>query len=108
MSENDTWSQCVFLAVDESNLTLSSLNSSLMVKFGFEPGFQSPCKKPHLSLVYGEFSNKSKHEARDIVNKIYKKDVLEATFEMHTIELWQTGGGLDGVSKWQHVAAVSL
>ena len=79
-----------------------------MTIFGFEPGFQAPCKKPHLSLVYGEFSTKSKDEARDIVNKIYKKDILDAKFEMHTIELWQTGGGLDGVSKWQHVAGMSL
>ena len=33
---------------------------------------------------------------------------FEEIFAMHTLELWETGGGLDGVSEWQHLATLSL
>ena len=83
------------------------LNASLMTRFHQQPGFQAPCRKPHLSLLYGEFSDQIKEEARDIVRQEYK-NIFEEVFEMHTLELWQTSGGLDGVSKWQHVKSLCL
>ena len=42
------------------------------------------------------------------MRKIFEKDILESTFEMSTIELWKTGGGLEGVTQWKHVADVNL
>ena len=78
-----------------------------MTRFHQLPGFQAPCRKPHLSLLYGEFSDQIKEEARDIVKQEYK-NIFEEVFEMHTLELWRTDGGLDGVSKWQHVKSLCL
>ena len=107
-SEDGKWSQSVFLVADETNQTLMKLNALLMTRFGQQPGFQAPSRKPHLSLLYGEFSNDLKEEAREIVKEDYKGSIFEETFEMHTLELWETGGGLDGVPKWQHLATLSL
>ena len=108
MSQQNTWSQCVYLEVYEDSLTLQELNLSLMNSFDMKPGFQAPCKKPHISLIYGELSQESKDQARKVVRKIFEKDILESTFEMSTIELWKTGGGLEGVTQWKHVADVNL
>jgi hypothetical protein len=72
--------------------------------FDMKPGFQAPCKKPHLSLIYGELSEESKEQARKIVRKDFEQDILKSTFEMSTVELWKTGGGLEGITQWKHVA----
>ena len=108
LSEDGKWSQSVFLVADESNQTLMKLNALLMPRFGQQPGFQAPCRKPHLSLIYGEFSNELKEQARKIVKNDYKGSIFEEIFEMHSLELWKTGGGLDGVPDWQHLATLSL
>ena len=57
-----------------------------MTRFHQQPGFQAPCRKPHLSLLYGEFSDQIKEEARDIVKQEYK-NIFEEVYEMHTLEL---------------------
>ena len=79
-----------------------------MKRFGMEPGFQAPCRKPHLSLLYGELSHEAKEEARKVVKNDFEQDIFQTTFQMNTIELWNTGGGLEGVTKWYHVADIEL
>ena len=107
MSEENTWSQSVFLVVEE-NLTVQKLNIFLMKSFDMEPGFQAPCRKPHLSLLYGHFPDKSKEEAHRIVRNDFEKDIFQTVFQMGTVELWNTGGGLEGVPKWNHVGDIAL
>ena len=108
MSEQNSWSQCVFLAVEEPNITLQGLNMSLMNRFDMKPGFQPPCQKPHLSLLYGNFSNNPKEEAQRIVRDNFGKEIFQTIFEMGQIELWKTGGGLEGVPKWKQVVQIPL
>ena len=108
MSEENTWSQSVFLVADTSNITLQKLNISLMKGFDMKPGFQAPCKKPHLSVLYGHFSEKLKEEAQRIVRNDYKEEIFQTTFQMGNIELWNTGGGLQGVTKWNHIGDIAL
>ena len=79
-----------------------------MKSFDMEPGFQAPCRKPHLSLVYGHLSEESKEKARSFVRTSFDKDIFETSFQMKTIELWRTGGGLEGVNEWSHVATINL
>ena len=108
MSEENCWSQCVYLAVEEPNMTLQSLNMSLMNQFGMKPGFQAPCQKPHLSLLYGNFSTELKKEAQNTVQDEFGNEIFQTVFEMDQIELWNTGGGLDGVHKWKQLVQMSL
>ena len=79
-----------------------------MKNLDMEPGFQAPCRKAHLSLLYGNLAENSKEEARTIVRRDFGKDIFENSFPMKTVELWKTGGGLEGIPKWSHVAAVCL
>ena len=108
ISEDNTWSQCVILEVDESNVALQKLNKSVMKRLDMEPGFQAPCRKAHLSLLYGNLLEESKEEARAIVRRDFGKGIFGNSFPMKTVELWKTGGGLEGISKWSHVAFVCL
>ena len=79
-----------------------------MNSFDMEPGFQTPCKKPHISLLYGEFTEEDKLQARNAVRKDFTNEILGSTFKMNTIELWETGGGVEGIPQWKHVAKVNL
>ena len=94
--------------MDESNVALQKLNKSVMKSLDMEPGFQAPCRKAHLSLLYGNLVEDSKEEARTIVRRDFGKAIFDNSFEMKTVELWKTGGGLEGISKWSHVAFVCL
>ena len=94
--------------MDESNVALQTLNKSVMKRLDMEPGFQAPCRKAHLSLLYGNLVEDSKEEARTIVRRDFGKGIFEHSFPMKTVELWKTGGGLESIPKWRQVAAVCL
>ena len=79
-----------------------------MNRLDMDPGFQTPCRKAHLSLLYGNLLEESKEEARAIVRRDFGKGIFGNSFPMKTVELWKTGGGLEGISKWSHVAVVCL
>ena len=97
----------MILEVDESNVALQTLNKSVMKRLDMEPGFQAPCRKAHLSLLYGNSTEDSKEEARTIVQRDFGKSIFENSFPMKTVELWKTGGGLEGVPKWSHVESAT-
>ena len=107
-SEENVWSQSLFLGVEQPNTTLELLNSSLMTGFGMEPGFQAPCQKPHLSLLYGIFPKEIQKEACQIAKSNFGKQMLSKSYVMGQLELWKTGGGLNGVSEWRKICEISL
>ena len=58
--------------------------------------------------MYGNFSAELKNEAQMIVQNEFGKEIFQTVFEMDQIELWNTGGGLDGVPKWIQLVQMSL
>ena len=49
-----------------------------MKSLDMEPGFQAPCRKAHLSLLYGNLVEDAKEEARTIVRRDFEKGIFDS------------------------------
>ncbi|KAJ3394333.1 hypothetical protein HDU92_007025 [Lobulomyces angularis] len=84
--------QCVMLKIEESK-ELMDLNMACQLHFTdkMEPYW------PHLSLVYGTFTEKKQLQLKEEIERKYKT-VLELEEKIFAAELWMTP---DDVSSWE-------
>lgn len=121
-NDGDAWSQDVYIVL-KNEASMRSLNNCLAVpcdKYGKKPGFGGPSGKPHLSLMYGDYSKDENAKATDLFNQrvkdfpIFATDGASPKFKMTRLELWRCDGGADGsgtleaVPSWTKFAEVSL
>ena len=90
------------------NHVLVELNRIFMKGMSsFTPGFQPPCRKPHLSLFYGVSSQEKQEEMQCFVREKYP-EIFRKCYCVEYIELWKTGGGIDGIKNWQFVDRIAI
>jgi hypothetical protein len=63
-----------------------------------------------MSLLYGPKGHApaEQEQARNLVETKYKESILEKSFKMDRLELWATGGGFGGISKWVKMGEVKF
>lgn len=104
LSHKDRYFQCVFAKM---KLTQEVLNANKIAREVFSERHTDPPYMPHLSLVYGEFTQTIK-EAKIIPTmeqQMTQKASSTMSFTVDSIEVWSTQGD---VADWYLVATVPL
>jgi 2'-5' RNA ligase len=104
LSHKDRYFQCVFAKM---KLTQEVLNANKIAREVFSERQTDPPYMPHLSLVYGEFTQTIK-EAKIIPTmeqQMTQKASSTMSFTVDSIEVWSTQGD---VADWYLVATVPL
>lgn len=104
LSHKDRYFQCVFAKM---KLTQEVLNANQIAREVFSERQTDPAYMPHLSLVYGEFTQTTK-EAKiipTVEKQITQKASSTMSFTVDSIEVWSTQGD---VADWYLVATVPL
>jgi len=106
--EKGTWSQNLFLVAQQPNLFLDMLNESLMRRYGMTPGFQAPCKVPHMSLMYVEEEEEEMQRKKKAFIESDFSSLFDTDFRMKNLELWKTKGGFKGIENWEKVWSLDI
>lgn len=104
MSQKDAYFQCVFAKYQKTQQVMSA---NALARDYFPERRSDPEYMPHLSLVYGYFTEdeKIKRLLPDLEQKVKAGKSETLTIEVDTIEVWSTQGD---VSEWYFVDSIPM
>ena len=70
--------------------------------------FAPPSQLPHVSLLYGEHSQEKRRMITTWVRETHPWADEGISFPVKELQLWQTSGGLSGVSSWSKLETYQL